>query len=404
MFKPSNFSFLSFLSSRSSEKGSQESRLVADLIASKERLSLAVKAGRMGIWEYNLQTGQTYWDDNMFRLLELPRCSSEEISKFWIKNVAPSDLLAIDRRFQELIQHGKPFEFQFPFKIGSKTLHLHTMGSGVIESNGKIIRAIGVNRDITEEVEARQALESKRVRLLSAAKMASLGEMASNIAHEINNPLAIIVARIHQMRTTLEAQDIMSPNLQENLQKIESTAMRISKIIKSLRGFSRDASLDPFVVTPLRKIMDETLEICGLKFSFADIDIRVEIPDHIQLNCRPAELSQVFINLLNNSFYAVASQKNKKITIKAEDMGEFVQLRFTDSGPQISSEIRKRIMDPFFTTKPTGLGTGLGLTISKILVENHQGEIKLLDHEPQTTFIIRLPKIQSSHETSPALS
>ena len=126
----------------------------------------------------------------------------------------------------------------------------------------------------------------------------------------------------------------------------------------------------------------------------------LDIPENLSLESRSAELSQVLINLLNNSFYAVLKEHVRKISIKAESIGDNIKITFSDSGAPISAEIKQQMLQPFFTTKPAGLGTGLGLTISRTLVENHHGHFELLQNEAQTTFIIVLPKIQSGHESN----
>ncbi len=369
----------------------------------EQRMNHAVQVGRMGIWEYNLQTQETYWDDSMFNLLGIDRLNSDEIAQLWLSSVPQADIKGIAQQFKDIAHTGKSFEYQYSMRIRERVFYLHLVGSGIAEQNGAIVRIIGVNRDITQKVESQKALENERARHLSAAKMASLGEMASNIAHEINNPLAIIMMRVQQLRSGIHAPLVDLESVEVNLKKIEHTTMRISKIIKSLRSFSRDASLDPFEKTPLSKIINETWEICGPRFSSSQIQVEFKIPDHLELECRPSELAQVFMNLLNNSFYAVASQAEKKVVIMAEELNTELKLTFVDSGPPIPLPVRKKIMQPFFTTKPIGFGTGLGLMISQTIVENHRGKIELLENVPQTTFIIRLPKLQSTNEVSPAI-
>jgi signal transduction histidine kinase/integral membrane sensor domain MASE1 len=232
-------------------------------------------------------------------------------------------------------------------------------------------------------------LELSKMQLMNSSKMASLGEMASGVAHEINNPLAIIQGKVKVISMMLEDLEIHHPKLFQEIQKIKLTTDRIEKIVKGLRNFSRASNNDPFESAALQKILTETLDLCSEKFKANGIKLIInEVPD-VSIMCRPSQISQVLINLLNNSSDAIENLKDKWIDISFElkDKKQ-LSIRITDSGSGISPEHAQKIMEPFFTTKEVRKGTGLGLSIAKSIIDSHQGLLWLDVRHPHTRFVI----------------
>ena len=244
-----------------------------------------------------------------------------------------------------------------------------------------------------ELVSIRHELDSQRSKAEFAARLATLGEMAGGIAHEINNPLAVIIGSCDQMHRLLNKTDAPFDlvKLHEKIERISKTSFRISKIVTGLRAFSRQADQDPFQETPLQQLVEETLELCKEKFYQNNVQLIVgPIPD-VNIPIRSVQISQVLINLLNNAFDAVHQLSDKTVQIQFEQTAENIFLRVSDSGPGIPQDNIKKIFDPFFTTKEVGQGTGLGLSISRGILLDHQGELTLLTQQSMTTFQIRLP-------------
>jgi C4-dicarboxylate-specific signal transduction histidine kinase len=119
-----------------------------------------------------------------------------------------------------------------------------------------------------------------------------------------------------------------------------------------------------------------------------------EIPASWEVECHPSQISQVLLNLLNNAYDAALAQPDRWIELDARDQGSLVEISVTDSGPGIPRELARKIMDPFFTTKPPGKGTGLGLSISSNIMTDHGGSLSLDQNSPHTRFVMSLPKIQ----------
>lgn len=256
---------------------------------------------------------------------------------------------------------------------------------------GEVYRIVGIAEDISALTEARTQLERTQEQVIANAKFAALGEMASGIAHEINNPLAVIHGLALQMKEMGKARGDVA-KVQQSLETIEKMANRIAGIVRGLRTFSRKTELDPMVEADLISIVKETLAICVATFGRSGVELAVEIePDSIPVRCRPSEISQVLLNLLNNAFDALESSEQKWIRIGAKVWNERVVVSVEDGGTGVSREIGEKIFQPFFTTKEVGKGTGLGLSISKGIIEAHGGILYWDPESKHTRFVIELP-------------
>jgi signal transduction histidine kinase len=259
---------------------------------------------------------------------------------------------------------------------------------------------------VTKQRESRMAaqlssltadFEAQRSQMAGIARMSALGQMASGIAHEINNPLAIIRSSVQLLCEKIGSGDAQVPKIVHSLRKIDATAVRIAKIIKSLRMLARDEQLEPFSTVSTEAIISDSLEFCRSRFVNHGVSLVIGSGGNsqaVQIECRPVALVQVLLNLLNNAFDAVFELDEKWVSVEIIDLGQSIELRVTDSGSGIAPELRERIMQPFFTTKEVGKGTGLGLSLVKSMVESHHGSIDLDLRSRHTRFVVTLPKLQ----------
>ena len=243
------------------------------------------------------------------------------------------------------------------------------------------------SRDFSEEKLLKLSAE-----LSQASKMTSLGEMASGISHEINNPLSVIVGKAELLKRKIEAGTATMENIKDDLAAIEKNGKRISKIILSMKRLSRSADSDPKKMEPLSHIVEDVLEICRERFKNHQVDLRlVDLAPEMEIECQSTQIAQVLVNLLGNAFDAVEGLPEKWVELRAEIQNGFLLVSVTDSGKGIKKEIVDKMMQPFFTTKEVGRGTGLGLSISKRIIENHGGEFIYDLISPHTRFAIKLP-------------
>ncbi len=229
--------------------------------------------------------------------------------------------------------------------------------------------------------------------IVVSSRMAALGEMASGIAHEITSPLTIIQMHAESVDEQVKLETINKSVVQKNASKILFMVDRIGKLIKSVRALSRNASNDAMIAAPVQEILDQTLELCQARFKDQSVGLKQEVPaTEIKLVCRPVQVSQVLLNLMNNAYDAVKGLDERWVRVSVEDKGDTVEFAVTDSGKGIPLEIREKIFQSFFTTKRAGEGTGLGLNIALKIIQEHKGSISVDATSPNTRFVVTLPK------------
>jgi len=256
--------------------------------------------------------------------------------------------------------------------------------------------------DITQFKKLENERHHLEAQLIESARLSALGEMASGIAHEINNPLTIIRSKVSILKTRLNTNKLTIESASTEFDKIDSTIDRIVKIIQGLRTHSRNANNDPFIETPVYSVINDTLELCKEKFNYNSVTIKVNCPPDLTFECRAAQISQILMNLLTNAFDAINTLNEKWIEINVSDDTHNIIFCVTDSGHGIESKIAKKIMQPFYTTKEFGKGTGLGLSISNSLAKAHNGYLQYIPHSKNTTFMLTLPKIHIHNQQQAA--
>lgn len=280
-----------------------------------------------------------------------------------------------------------------------------------------------INRDLTREREEQRQLirqlEDAHKQLLQSEKLASIGQLAAGVAHEINNPIGFVSSNLGTLKAYVEdllavldahlaVEGELAPASRQSLEvlrrrvdidylrrdiadligeSIDGT-QRVRKIVQDLRDFSRTGDAE-WQLADIHAGLESTLNVVWNEIKYK-ADVERDFGELPKIECLPSQLNQVFLNLLVNAAQSIAD--HGRITIRTRCLGDFVSIAVADTGAGLAPEIRDRIFDPFFTTKPVGKGTGLGLSVTYGIVERHGGHIEV-DSEPGrgSVFTVFLP-------------
>ena len=263
---------------------------------------------------------------------------------------------------------------------------------------GQIVGVVGVGQDITElnKVRAEQEKERKEsaAQIIQASKLATLGEMATSVAHELNQPLSIIRMAAENSRRKMSKENVAVEYLTDKLQRIEEQTARAAAIIDHMRMFGREATEEPALIDP-RNVVTNALDLMGEQLRLAGIEVVTEFPEdspcvlgHI------IQMEQVVINLLTNARDAM-SEKGTASTIILRIFSDQKNIHITseDTGGGIAQNALTRIFEPFYTTKEMGKGTGLGLSVGYGIIRDMGGTITAENINDGARFTITLPRV-----------
>jgi two-component system NtrC family sensor kinase len=235
------------------------------------------------------------------------------------------------------------------------------------------------------------SLTSQREQLIRTEKLASVGQLAAGVAHEIGNPLAAILGFVDILRASAD-QPLSGPEQRDMLDRVKAETQRIHRTIEDLLAYSRP-SREEAQPTDAVKILRASQGLLEPQKRFRLVRVVTEAPESWpRVVVSPGRLQQVFVNLLLNA--ADSMDGEGTVTASCTVADRRVHIAFTDTGPGVPSELRRKIFDPFFTTKPPGQGTGLGLAISRSILESFGGGLDLASNGgPGATFVVTLPAV-----------
>jgi two-component system NtrC family sensor kinase len=251
-------------------------------------------------------------------------------------------------------------------------------------------------RMVTYIAKADEEKEAMNEQVIEAGKLAALGELSAGIAHEINNPVAIMAEEAGWIEDLLHEEEFKnSPNIEEfkrALHQIRTQGKRCKEITRKLLSFARKT--DPSVQdVQLNEVIRDVVGLWEQRAKYNNVNLASHLdPELPTVNVAPSELQQVLLNLVNNAVDAM-EKTGGTIDLSSRVNGDYIIAEVTDNGPGISKANLPRIFDPFFTTKPVGKGTGLGLSICYGIVKKMGGDISVTSTEGQgTTFLVHIPR------------
>lgn len=371
--------------------------LFVDTFSQNELLALALKSTKDSIVIFDPDYKILFANDALQDVFgySTKEVVGEDFRKIFLAKFPPDK---IDDIIDNITNKGWECEIIQENNEGETFLALVSL-SPVFDGDDKLVMILASIRDITQEKETHQ-------KLIHSEKLRAMGEMISCIAHELKNPLtgiigfAEIVKKKYENYQAVVGYDMYQPpDCLEEIDLMHRQAERAYHIVKDLLTFARNQKLEVETVN-MNKLVEETIELLRNEMNKSNVKIEFsfnhELPD---TSGNPYQLQQVLINILTNAQQALQSVDRKKIIkIQTSEYSGYILIKICDNGSGIPTKYMRNVFNPFFTTKKSGMGTGLGLSLSYGIIKNHDGDILVKNNkEYGATFLIKLP-IQSLKE------
>jgi PAS domain S-box-containing protein len=360
------------------EKEERRRRMEEELRRSETRLAEAQRMAHIGSWDWDIPKNEISYSNEFHRMFGR-RISTLEA---FLDSLHPDDRESVEKSINEALYKDKPYDREYRVILpNAEERVIYAKGEVTFDDTDRPLWMAGTVQDITE----RKKMEEQ---LILTDRLASVGELASGIAHELNNPLTGVIGL-----SQLLIQRRVPKDIKEDLSLVHSEAQRAANVVKNLLTFARK---HPPAKQPLsiNEVINKVLEIRAYEERVRNVEVVTHLaPDLPKIMGDYFQLQQVFLNIvINAEFFVLKAHGKGTLTVTTRKRGDVVQASLADDGPGITKEDLGHIFDPFFTTKEVGKGTGLGLSICHGIITAHNGRI-YAESKPGkgATFIIELP-------------
>jgi PAS domain S-box-containing protein len=372
-----------------SQNVTERLQMMEALRRSEERYRTMLDEMEEAYYEVDLAGNFTFFSDALCRQLGYSR---EEIMGMSYQVYIPREnAKKVFEAYNRVYRTGEPLKSFASAQIKKDGTLVFTEDSifPLRDEKGEIIAFRGISRDVTERRGAEEERRQLEQKAQFASRLASVGELASGVAHEINNPLTAVIGYAHLL---LERKDVPE-DIRRDVEVINEGAQRVAGIIKKLLVFARQTKPERTYVD-INEIINTTLELRAYSLQGNNVKVVLQFDPDLPLTVADAgQLQQVFLNLIINAETEVKlAHGGGKLAIKTEQIDDNIRVSFKDNGLGIAKENLERIFNPFFTTRRVGQGTGLGLSVCHGIVTEHKGRIWAESQLGRgATFIVELP-------------
>jgi len=380
---------------------SERKRAEEKLRRSEEKYRTILENITDGYYEIDLAGNFTFFNNSMCEIIGYPQCEMMGMNNR--QYMDKENARKVYQTFNKVYTTGKPsraFDWELIRKDGTKRT-VEASVSLVRNPQGEPAGFRGIVRDVTE----RKRMETERAELERKTQLASrlsiIGEMASGMIHEINNPLASVVGFAEML-----ADKELPEDAREYAAIINNEGKRVANIVGRLLDFARRQKPET-VYTDINKLIEDTINLQSYEMTTGNIKVTAQLDPHLpRTMADPGQLQQVFLNIMLNARTEMrTAHGGGKLLVQTQALDDTIQISFKDDGPGIPQKNLKRIFNPFFTTRKTGGGTGLGLSICRGIISSHRGMIYAESTLGKgATFIIELPVVARQRKTTQARS
>ena len=384
---------------------------------SEHGLTEAQRIAHLGNWEWDIVSNELNWSGEVYRIFGLQAQEFGETYEAFLEAIPPAEREMVQAAVTEALE-GPEHEYDIEHRVvrpDGRVREVHEQAEVILDAKGQPLSMIGTVQDITERKQLEEELQEYQGQLeekvkartrelekamaelkatqqymIQSEKLSSLGTLAAGVAHEMNNPIMGIINYVEYAQKHIEHE-----RGGEMLSRADKELRRVADIVKGMLTFSRPPS-EEMAAVDVGEAFHHAQQLLATDLRNQNIEVELNIADELpRVLAKSDSLEQVFLNLLMNARDAMKKVESRRIKVDMSLRAGYVVIGICDSGPGIEENILTNIFDPFFTSKPPGQGTGLGLYISRNLVNGFNGELSCEgDHQGSgACFMIKLPSI-----------
>jgi PAS domain S-box-containing protein len=357
----------------------------------ERQLVEAQRIAHVGSWELDFATKRVTWSLEGWRIFGLEADQTAWSHEENLRRIHPEDRERVALADKLAEEEGVAFDIEYRIlRPDGEERTLRERADRICDAGGRPLRLIGTVHDITEIKRADEALVRQREALHQSEKLAMFGSLLAGVAHELNNPLSIVIGQ-----AALLEERASDPAVVQRAERIRRATDRCARIVRTFLAMARQRRAEPRLVS-LNAVVEMAVDLLGPQLRSGDVRVELALSDDLPPVLIDADqIHQVVTNLVLNACHALADHappRLLRIATAHDAAAQLARLTVADNGPGVAEELRTRIFDPFFTTKPAGEGTGIGLSLCSSIVRAHEGDIAV-SRTPGggATFTVTLP-------------